>query len=239
MNMRPLDNLGLQRVLNETEFNSLRSLGSCAVANAIERFHVQLRNEGHTADELTCRFPEMPPVLGYAMTLKVRAGTPPTKGKVFFENADWWNLLLAVPSPRILVIQDMDRTPGMGALVGEVHASILQSLGCIGVMTNGAVRDLPEIRPMGFQMFSGSLSVSHAYSHLVGIGGAAQIGGLEISPGDLLHGDCHGIVNVPKELASRIPATAAALRQKEAEIITYCQSPAFTVEGLRALIAGD
>jgi len=239
MNTRSPDSFNLQRVLNEDEFRSLKALDSCAVANAIERFHVQLRNEGHTVDELICRFPEMPPILGYAMTLTVRSGTPPTKGKVFFENTDWWNVLLAVPSPRILVIQDMDRTPGVGAVVGEVHAAILQSLGCVGLVTNGAVRDLPHIQPLGFQMFSGSLSVSHAYSHLIRIGGVVQIGGLEISPGDLLHGDCHGIVRVPKELASRIPATAAALRQKEEEIIVYCQSPAFSVEGLRGLLAGD
>jgi 4-hydroxy-4-methyl-2-oxoglutarate aldolase len=239
MNTRSTDNPSFQRVLNEDEFRSLKALDSCAVANAIERFHVQLRNEGYTEDGVTCRFPEMPSMLGYAMTLKVRSGAPPTKGKVFFENTDWWNVLLAVPSPRILVIQDMDRTPGVGALVGDVHAAILKSLGCIGIVTNGSVRDLPRIEPLGFQMFSGSLSVSHAYSHLIRIGGAVQIGGLEISPGDLLHGDCHGIVRVPKELASRIPATAAALRQKEEEIIAYCQSPAFTVEGLRGLLSGE
>jgi 4-hydroxy-4-methyl-2-oxoglutarate aldolase len=133
----------------------------------------------------------------------------------------------------------MDRTPGAGAVVGDVHAHILKSLGCIGVVTNGAVRDLSRIHPLGFQMFSGSLSVSHAYSHLVRIGGVVQIGGLEIFPGDLLHADLHGIVRVPKELASRIPATAAALRRKEDEIIAYCQSPDFTAEGLRGLLAGD
>jgi regulator of RNase E activity RraA len=239
MNTRSTDNPSFQRVLNEDEFRSLKALDSCVVANAIERFHVQLRNEGYTEDGVTCRFPEMPPMLGYAMTLKVRSGAPPTKGKVFFENTDWWNMLLAVPSPRILVIQDVDRTPGVGALVGDVHAAILKSLGCIGVVTNGAVRDLPRIEPLGFQMFSGTLSVSHAYSHLVRIGGAVQIGGLEISSGDLLHGDLHGIVRVPKELAGRIPATAAALRQKEEEIIAYCQSSAFTIEGLRGLLAGE
>jgi regulator of RNase E activity RraA len=239
MNTRSPDNLNLQRVLKEDEFRSLKALDSCAVANAIERFHVQLRNEGFTEDGLTCRFPEMPPILGYAMTLKVRSGAPPTKGSVYFENTDWWNVLLAVPSPRILVIQDMDRIPGVGALVGEVHAAILQSLGCVGVVTNGAVRDLPRVQSLGFQMFSGSLSVSHAYSHTIRVGGAVHIGGLEISPGDLLHGDRHGIVRVPKELAGRIPATAAALRRKEEEIITYCQSSTFTIEGLLVLLSGE
>jgi len=239
MNTRSSENVSLQRVLNEEEFRSLKALDSCAVANAIERFHVQLRNEGYAADALTCRFPEMAPILGYAMTLKVRSVAPPTKGRVFFENTDWWNALLAIPPPRILVIQDMDRIPGAGALVGEVHAAILKSLGCVGVVTNGSVRDLPHIQPFGFQLFSGSLSVSHAYSHLVRVGGIVQIGGLEISPGDLLHGDCHGIIRVPKALASRIPATAAALHRKEEGIIAYCQSPAFSIEGLRGLLAGE
>ena len=239
MNARLSDNTSFQRVLNEDEFRNLKALDSCAVVNAIERFHVQLRNEGYTEGELTCRFPEMPPILGYAMTLKVRSGAPPTKGTVFFENNDWWDVLLTVPTPRILVIQDMDRIPGVGALVGEVHATIFKSLGCVAVATNGAVHELSRIQPLGLQIFSGGLSVSHAYRHIVGIGGAVQIGGLEIFPGDLLHGDCHGIVRVPKELASRIPATAAALRQKEEEIIAYCKSPGFTIEGLRSLLSGE
>lgn len=239
MNTRPSDSSGLQRILNADEFRALKALDSCAVANAIERFQVQLRNEGYTEDGVTCRFPEMPPVLGYAMTLKVRSGAPPTKGKAFLENSEWWNTLLAVPSPRILVIQDMDRVPGVGALVGEVHAAILKSLDCVGVVTNGAVRDLHRIQQLGFHMFSGKVSVSHAYTHIIRVGGPAQIGGLEISPGDLLHGDRHGIVRVPKELASRIPATATALRQKDEEIIAYCQSADFTIEGLRSLLSGE
>jgi len=232
MNTRTGDHVGLQRILNEDEFRSLQALDSCSVANAIERFHVQLRNEGYTEGGPICRF-------GYAMTLKVRSGAPPSKGAVFSQNTDWWNGLMAVPAPRILVIQDMDRTPGAGALAGELSANIFKSLGCIAVVTNGAVHELSRIQPLGFQIFSGSLSVSHAYRHLVGIGGSVQIGGMEISPGDLLHGDYHGIVRVPKELASRIPATAAALRQKEQAIINYCQSRGFTIEGLLALLHGE
>jgi 4-hydroxy-4-methyl-2-oxoglutarate aldolase len=239
MNTRPADGIAIPPALKEEEFNQLKALDSCAVANAIERFQIRLRNEGFTEGGLTCRFPGMAPVLGYAMTLKVRSSEPPTKTRIYFESTEWWNILLALPKPRILVVQDVDRTPGVGALVGEVHAAILKSLGCIALVTNGAVRDIPAIEPLGFQMFSGSLSVSHAYSHIIRAGGAIQIGGLEILPGDLLHGDCHGIVRVPKELASRLPATAAALAQKERQIVTYCESPGFTVEGLRSLLAGE
>jgi len=222
--------------LTDEEFRDLAALDSCSVANAIERFQLQLRNEGYTEGALTCHFPDMPPMLGYAFTLQVRSYAPPTKRKVYFEDTLWWNALENIPKPRVLVIQDMDRHPGTGALVGEVHAQILKSLGCIGVVTNGAIRDLDRVKPLNFYMYSNLLSVSHGYSHIVSSGGRVQIGGLEISAGDLLHGDCHGVIRVPRELATRIPKTAAALRQKEAEITDFCHSPAFSVEELRSLL---
>jgi regulator of RNase E activity RraA len=223
--------------LSKEEFQDLKWIDSCAVANAIERFRVQLRNEGYAEGGLVCRYPHMLPVLGYAMTLKVRSSSPPSKGRTFLENTDWWDELLAIPSPRVLIIQDMDRYPGAGALIGDMHACILKSLDCVAVATNGAVRDVPRIEGFDFQMFSGSLSVSHAYSHIVQVGGSVQIGGLEVSPGELIHGDCHGLVRIPRELASRIPATASALRKREEEIMSFCQSPDFSIDHLRDLLA--
>jgi regulator of RNase E activity RraA len=223
--------------LSREEFQDLKMLDSCAVANAIERFRVQLRNEGYAEGGLVCRYPHMLPVLGYAMTLKVRTASPPSRGGTFLQDNSWWDALLAVPAPRIVVLQDMDRLPGAGALIGDMHATILKTLACVGVVTNGAVRDVARIEAFDFQMYSKSLSVSHAYSHSVHIGGPVQIGSLEISPGDLLHGDCHGIVRIPRELATRIPATAEALRKKEEDVMAYCHSPEFSVEGLRDLVA--
>ena len=236
MNTSPLPPHAANPPLTATEFNQLAALDSCSVANAIERFNSQLRNEGFTGGELTCHFPEMPCMLGYAFTLQVRSYAPPMKRKAYFEDTRWWDGLLQIPAPRILVIQDMDRHPGTGALVGEVHAEILKALGCIGVVTNGAVRDVDRIRPMNFHLYSSTLSVSHGYCHIVSSGYRVQVGGLDISSGDLLHGDCHGIVKIPRELASRIPATAAALRQKEEEIAALCRSSNFSVEELRTLL---
>ena len=225
-------------LLNEDEFRDLQALDTCSVANAVERFNIQLRNEGYTEGGLSCRFPEMGSMLGYAFTLQVRSYAPPTKSRFYdLERTEWWDGLLALPYPRILVIQDMDRHPGVGALVGDLHAVILKRFGCIGVVTNGAVRDLNRIRPQQFHMFSGTLSVSHSYCHVVQNGVRVQIGGLEINTGDLLHGDQHGIIRVPRELASRIPKTAAALRQKEQEITAFCQAPDFSVDKLRARLS--
>jgi 4-hydroxy-4-methyl-2-oxoglutarate aldolase len=224
-------------LLSDDEFRDLQALDTCSVANAVERFNIQLRNEGYTEGGLTCRFPDMGSMLGYAFTIQVRSYAPPTKSRSFdLENTQWWDGLMALPFPRILVIQDMDRHPGVGALVGELHTTILKTFGCVGVVTNGAVRDLGRVKPLQFHMFSGTLSVSHSYSHVVQSGIRVQIGGLEINSGDLLHGDQHGIVRVPRELASRIPKPATALRQKDVEIAAFCRSPDFSIEELRTLL---
>ena len=225
--------------LSKEEFQDLKLLDSGSVATAIERFQVQLRSESYEETRLTCQYPHLLPVLGYAMTLKLRSSSPPDRGRNFFENTEWWSALLSLPAPRILVLQDMDRHPGAGALIGETHACVLKTLDCVAVITNGAVRDIARIEGLDFQMFSTGLSLSHARSHVVHVGGPVQIGSLEIFPGDLLHGDGSGIVRIPRELAARIPATAAALRRRDEALIDYCHSPELSIEGLRDLLAGQ
>jgi regulator of RNase E activity RraA len=127
----------------------------------------------------------------------------------------------------------MDRPPGRGAFVGEMHAAILKALGCVGYATNGAVRELPAVRAMGVQLFAGNVAVSHAYAHIFEIGKVISVGGMEVRPGDLLHGDQHGVLTVPAEIASRVPAAADRLKKLEKRVIDLCRSPDFSVAKLR------
>jgi 4-hydroxy-4-methyl-2-oxoglutarate aldolase len=113
-----------------------------------------------------------------------------------------------------------------------MHAAILKSLGCIGYLTNGAVRELPAVRTMGIQLFAGSIAVSHAYAHIFDVGATVKVGGMEVRPRDLLHGDRHGVLTVPVGIAARIPASAAALQREEQKVIDFCRSSAFSVAGL-------
>jgi regulator of RNase E activity RraA len=113
-----------------------------------------------------------------------------------------------------------------------MHAVIGVALNCIGYVTNGAVRDLPAVKELGFHLFSGSVSVSHAYAHLVDFGDPVTIGGLKISPGDLIHGDRHGVQTIPLEHAERIPEEAEKVKCIESQLRQFCQSPEFSLDGL-------
>jgi len=128
---------------------------------------------------------------------------------------------------------------GLGSLLGAVHVNILRALGCAGAVTNGSVRDLPAARKLGFHLFAGSVSVSHAYVHIVEFGVPVEIGGLKIQSGDLLHGDLHGVQSIPLEVADKIPPAAAEIIAREQELITLCQSKDFSIEKLRAAVAKD
>jgi 4-hydroxy-4-methyl-2-oxoglutarate aldolase len=222
--------------LSEAQLDALRRLDTCMVSNAVEMFKVRLRNTGFTDARIRCMFPDLPPMVGYAATARLRTGDPPMTGTVYHDRSDWWNSIFQVPSPRIAVLEDLDKPPGVGAFLGDMHAATLTALGCVGYVTDGAVRELPQVRSSGFQVFAGSVSVSHAYAHIFDFGSTVKIGGLEIKPGDILHGDQHGVLTIPQEIAADVPAAAQKQQQAERRIIEFCQSKEFSVGKLSQLM---
>lgn len=223
------------RVAPET-LEALRQFDTCAIANAIERFQVRLRNEGYCGPGLRCIFGEFPTVVGYAFTSRIKTANPPFPGEHYYDRTDWWSALAGWTSPHIAVIADMDDHPGRGAVAGELHCTILQRLGCAALVTNGAVRDLPAVRRLGFPLFAAHATVGHAYIHRIDFGQPVAIFGLNIHPGDLLCGDCHGLLSIPKEIADGIPAVVQEIQRHERKVIDLCRNPAFSIEKLREAV---
>lgn len=220
--------------LTPAQLEELRQFDTCTVSNAIETFAVRLRNVGFADSRTRCMFEDLPhPMVGYAATARVRTSLPPMHGQNYYDRTDWWNHILQIPAPRVVVVDDVDQKPGMGSFVGEVHANILLAMGCLGLVTNGAVRDLPAVHAAGFQMFAGNVSVSHAFAHIFEFGSTVEVGGLKIRPGDLLHGDRHGILTIPHDIAARVPEVARNLLDRERRIVEFCRSPDFSLEKLR------
>jgi len=223
-------------LVTKDQLEALRRIDTCMVSNAIETFNVRLRNTGFAGASIRCMFDDLPPLVGYAATARLRTGEPPITGRIYHERSEWWNSILQVPAPRIAVVEDIDKPPGVGAFLGDMHAAILKALGCVGYVTNGAVRELPRVREMGFQLFAGHVAVSHAYAHMFDLGSVVKVGGLEVKPGALLHGDRHGILTVPKEIVAEIPTAATRLQDHEKKIIEFCRSKEFWVEKLSQMM---
>jgi 4-hydroxy-4-methyl-2-oxoglutarate aldolase len=213
---------------------ALRKITSPSVANAIETFTVRPRNQGYMSGELRALFPELGPLVGHAVTALIRAEPAPVDGhraSIF----GYWDFIQTIPEPRVVVVHDLDEPRGQGSQWGEVQANIHKALGCAGVITDGAVRDLDEVRTLGFQFVAAHISVSHAYVHLVDFGLPVKVGGLWVNPGDLVHADQHGVVTIPPDLAPRIPDAVSKIETTERRIIGLCQSREFSAERLKAL----
>ena len=217
---------------------SLRKLDTCTVCNAIESLGVRLNNEGFAAPSIRCLTPSATPLVGYAATVRIRCSNPPKEGRNYVDRTDWWSWLASIPIPHVVVIQDVDEEPGMGSFIGEVHSNILLALGCVGAITNGSVRALPKVRQTPFQLFAGSVSVSHAYAHIVDFGQPVEIGGLSIQAGDLLHADMHGVLSVPIETAGQVLLAADQVIEQKRRLVEFCRSPQFSVPGLRDAVKG-
>ena len=217
--------------LSPAEIGALRKISTPTMSNAIETFNVRSRNEGFMDSSVRCIFPELGVMVGYAYTLTIRAGRQepsPSPLKV-------WKGLLDIPEPRVVVIEDLDAPNPIGSYWGEVNGNTHKALGCVGTVTNGGVRDLDEVRELGFHFFASCVLVSHAYVHVVEFGKPVQVGGVTVKPGDLIHADKHGVLLVPPEIARDLPKAAADFEAQEREIISFCQSPEFSPQKLLEL----
>jgi 4-hydroxy-4-methyl-2-oxoglutarate aldolase len=206
---------------------ALRRYDTPTLANAIEELDVRPRDEGFASLDVRCMFPELGVMVGYAVTATIRA-----RGLGHGDASALWSHVRTVPAPRVVVVQDLDRPPAHGALWGEVNASVFLALGCAGVVTDGSVRDLDEVRGMGFHFFARGPAVSHAYVRIESVGEPVRVGGLVVSPGDLIHADQHGVLLVPREIAGALPAAADRVIEREQTFLRWVRSAEFDPDRL-------
>jgi len=217
--------------LNESELAQLREIDTPTICNALEIVAPERRALGFTVRHLHCAFPDLPPIVGYARTARIRAATPPGPANADQKAArlGYYRYIEDGPGPTVMVMEDIDSQPGFGAWWGEVHTNVHKALGCLGVVTSGSVRDLDMIAE-GFQLISGSVGPSHAHVQLVDCGGEVNVHGMVTRSGDLIHADRHGAAIIPHDVARDIPAAAELCMRREKPLLDACQSGEFSVE---------
>jgi 4-hydroxy-4-methyl-2-oxoglutarate aldolase len=216
---------------------SLARYDAPTLANAIETFDLQPRDVGFADSRIRCMFPELGRMVGFAATATIVARGAPGPDWGGAGNDALYSYVRTIRAPRIVVVKDLDDPPAHGSLWGEVHATIFGALGCVGCVTDGAVRDLDEARGMGFHFFAAGPAVSHAYVRVETVGEPVEIGGLLVSPGDLLHADQHGVLKIPLEMAAELPAAADRVIESEQALLRWVRSDDFDPDRLAEMRA--
>ncbi len=215
--------------------DALQALDTPTVCNALEIVAPGRRGYGYTTAPLVCTRPGLPPMVGVARTATIRAAHPSQlQGREARAlNDAYYAYMDEGPKPSVVVIQDMDGPQrAYGSWWGEVNSNVHKGLGALGVITDGSVRDLPDIAE-GFQMMADRVGPSHAYVHVVGFGQPVTVAGMRVDSGDLVHADQHGAVVIPWEVAGEVAGAAETIAQQEAVIISAAQQPGFNIDKLR------
>ena len=222
--------------ITSTQLEALRQIQTCALANAIETFNLRPRNTGFMSPKIKSMFPEMGGMAGYAVTAVIAADAPATEN-MNIPRGDWFEKILEIPEPRVVVMHDLDAPNPVGSFWGEVQTNIHKRLGCVGTVTDGGIRDLDEMKEGGFNAFASDVLVSHGYIHIVDVNVPITVGGLTVNPGDLIVGDQHGVLEVPKEIAADLPEAVRKVEERERNIIDHCNSEDFDLETLKKLVS--
>jgi regulator of RNase E activity RraA len=177
-----------------------------------------------------------PLAIGYAVTATFRAGHPAEAGSSYGDMPQMIEQALQGPGPYMAVFQDLDE-PTRAATYGEVMATALQAFGFVGLMTSGAGRDVEQVRRLQLPCWATSVVVSHGYPQIVEPGVPVMVGGLRVQPGDLLHADANGLVQIPLSIAAGVAELCAPFVEAEEITLSYLRAPNPTVAGYRQAVA--
>jgi regulator of RNase E activity RraA len=214
---------------------ALAAYDTPTICNALEVVRPERRGYGFTTRTLIAPFPDMKPMVGFARTATIRASRPPAEppAEVRRHRMAYYRYVGEGAVPKISLIQDLDDTPGLGSFWGEVNSAIHKACGCLGVVTNGAIRDLDAIAP-GFGMLAGTVVPSHIWVHVVDFGGEVNIAGMVARHNDLIHADRHGAVVVPHDAVEDVLKAADLVTRKEAPILACARGADFSLDALEA-----
>jgi 4-hydroxy-4-methyl-2-oxoglutarate aldolase len=201
------------------------------ICNVIELFDVCPRNVGFMNDTIKCCFPELPPMVGFALTSTFRSMSPPRGSDVYGSLTTQVEAFAKLPGPAVVVFQDIDE-PTISATFGEVMCSVYKGFGAKGIVTSGAGRDLDQVQAIKFPAFTAGTICSHAYCHILQVGVPVTVGGICIETGMLLHGDRNGVTTIPIEIASEIPDACEELAKAEQIVLDYVRGKNPTPAGL-------
>jgi 4-hydroxy-4-methyl-2-oxoglutarate aldolase len=194
----------------------LKRWNTPSVYNGLEQITKRSRIEGFNAEETHDFMPEFGPMVGYAVTVKIKPSQP-SPNKNSWE--EYRNYLATIQGPKIIVMQDMDKPNVYGSFWGEVTANTHRIMGCVGVIVDGAIRDLDEMKSTGFKAMARRLCVGHAYAAPISWGEPVEVFGTRVNPGDLIHADKHGFLIIPEEDQPQILNVTVFMDNNECETI--------------------
>ncbi len=206
--------------LTHSELLQLKRWNTPTIYNGWEQITQRDRTKDAFNLEETCDYmPEMGPMVGYAVTVQIEPSVPDHRTANANAVREYREYIASQPGPKIVIVQDLDKPSTIGSYWGEVNANTHRALGCVGTITDGAIRDVDEMKNAGFKALASRLCVGHAYSHPVKWNCVVEAFGQTILPGQLIHADKHGFMAITAEEEAQLLEAAVFMDQNECQTV--------------------
>jgi len=206
--------------LSEAGLAALRRWNTPTIYNGWEQItRSDASKDGFNVEGCRDFMPEMDAMIGYAVTVVIEPSNAEHPAKNAHAWSEYRRYVASVPGPKVVIVQDLDKPRTVGSFWGEVNSNIHRTLGCVGTITDGGIRDLDEMRGVGFKAIARRLCVGHAHAHPVRWNGEVEVFGRTVRPGQLIHADKHGFLVIPREDQGRLLEAAEYMDANERKTV--------------------
>ena len=224
--------------------DNLKSYDTPAITNVVatypeESFCLALYNpwtqNWYTDQTIRCMYPELGHLAGYAVTCVFGLPDQNFKRLSFMDVID---ALEQSKRPTVLIAKQMfpPEIADKAAVFGGNMTTALKSIGCVGVVSDGPSRDIDEIRPMKFQYMLTGTSAGHGNMEVQAINIPVSVGGMDVSPGEIVHMDENGACKFPADKLEEVVTRLKILARDEKELMEEL-SGATTASEIKAIFS--
>jgi regulator of RNase E activity RraA len=209
-----------ERILSHSDLLELKRWNTPTIYNGWEQITKHDNaSECFNIEETRDFMPQMGPMVGYAVTMQFEPSNPDHKKNNPNAFIEYLNYIESIEGPKIVFVQDLDKPKVIASAWGEVNSNIHRSLGCVGTITDGAIRDLEEMTNAGFKALARRLCVGHGHGTPVRWNCEVEVFGRKVKPGQLCHADKHGFLIIPEEDQKNILEAARFMDSNECQTL--------------------
>lgn len=203
-------------MINRDLLVQLAEFDTPLIANTVGYIDPTPAHECYMSGDIQSVTPELGPTVGVAFTIELDTSTPGGHAEL---DAYWRQLeqIEQQDCPVIWVVKTVGARPNHECVIGDGMASILYSAGCIGIVTDGGVRDVAGLLAVPFAAYSKGKVVHHCDLRFRNENCPVEIGGITVRTGDVLHADSAGVIRIPHTCIDTVQERAIQMRAFEHE----------------------
>jgi len=192
----------------------LRDFDTALLANTIGYIDPTPPHEYYMGGSIQSVTPTLGPTVGVAVTCEMDTSSPggSAEWEGYYRQLDEIDRMEV---PVVWVVKTVGSRPDHECVLGDGMGKTLFATGCIGVVTNGGVRDVGGLLSIPFAAYCRGRTIHHCAIRIQKYGQPIEVGGIVVRPGDVIHANAEGVIRIPSACLETLPARATQMRAFE------------------------